>query len=556
MTEQPNKPEELAIIPSYYLLILALVGVIVAIIVAFTQPTFSVVGWGGLGIAVLSLVAWVFMAPDEAKALVTGRALRYGGTSIVVTGLVLFALIALYVVIREQDWQADLTERDTFSLTAPVEAAMTALGADPTLPPVRVLAFYTAAMGGRRDQDTLLLDDYQRASAGKITYEFIDPDRNPLLLENLGVNPGGVYVTTLDANGEIDTENGEALTFLAQEEITNAILRVSVSGDFRAYVLDVENGLSAFGADENGMSLLTTILEEQDDWGVRSVTPLELTASDSEIELNSDELDGEVLILPGGNAALNDTEVQVITNYLDEGGRVAIFAVPSTNPDTTSAAATPALNDYLWTHFGARFGDHIVVDLTQNLGSPLRPGATNFSRTHPITSQLPTGFGMVFDVPVSIEVAETLPAGVTVEPLVRSTNDAYTKTLDDLLAENIEKAETDPAGPFVLGIAAENATTGARLILFGSTSPLSNGYALGQGLANNYVARGSLQWITNFDEYAAAVNVPPTQRPQDTPIVIDAQTGRTINLVTIFLLPFGVLAIGVLVWLNNRETAR
>jgi ABC-type uncharacterized transport system involved in gliding motility auxiliary subunit len=235
---------------------------------------------------------------------------------------------------------------------------------------------------------------------------------------------------------------------------------------------------------------------------------------------------------------------------------VAIFAVPSTNPDSTSLAATPALNDYLWANFGVRINENIVVDLTQNANSPLRPGATNFSRTHPITRDLPTGVFMVFDVPLSIEVAETLPEGVTVEPLARSTNDAYTKSLDDLMAENIEKAETDPAGPFVLGAAAENAATGARLILFGSTSPLSNVYALGQGLVNNYVARRSLEWITNFDEYAAAVSVPPIQRPQDTPIVIDQQTGRTINLITIFLLPFGVLAIGVLVWLNNRETAR
>jgi hypothetical protein len=481
---------------------------------------------------------------------------RYGGTSIAVTAIVLFALIALYVVIREQDWQFDLTERDTFSLTGEVEASMVAMGADPTMPPVRILAFYSASMAGRRDQDTLLLDDYQRASGGKITYEFIDPDRNPLLLDTLGVSTGGVYVGTLDENGEIDTESGEKLTFLSQEEITNAILRVSAAGDFRAYVLDVNNGLRMSGADQDGMVTITNVLRDQYGWAVRSVRPFELTASESDITLNSDELDGEVLIIPGGDTTLTDAEVDLITGYLDNGGNVAIFAAPSTNPDSTALATTPGLNDYLWETFGTRFDDQIVLDVTQNLGSPLLPVASNFSRLNFSTNTLPTGAGLVFNVPIRIEVAETLPEGVTVEPLARSTNDAYAKTMEDLLNEVYDKAETDLVGPFVLGAAVENTTTGARLLMYSSTSLLSNAFSIGNRIFNGEVAALGLAWITGFDDYVSQVTVQSAQRPQDTPIVIDPQTARTINLITTFLLPFGVLGIGLLVWLNNRETAR
>jgi len=46
------------------------------------------------------------------------------------------------------------------------------------------------------------------------------------------------------------------------------------------------------------------------------------------------------------------------------------------------------------------------------------------------------------------------------------------------------------------------------------------------------------------------------QRPQDQPIFADEQSLRNINFITIFILPFGVLLIGVLVWWNNRERAR
>jgi cellobiose-specific phosphotransferase system component IIC len=112
----PKTNEDEAFIPPYYMLILAVVGLVVALAVWITQPTFTVVGWGGLGITVLSLVAWVLMAPQQAKAFITGRTARFGGTSILVTLIVLVALIAIYTFIRGQDIRIDLTQRNEFSL--------------------------------------------------------------------------------------------------------------------------------------------------------------------------------------------------------------------------------------------------------------------------------------------------------------------------------------------------------------------------------------------------------------------------------------------------------
>jgi hypothetical protein len=92
--------------------------------------------------------------------------------------------------------------------------------------------------------------------------------------------------------------------------------------------------------------------------------------------------------------------------------------------------------------------------------------------------------------------------------------------------------------------------------MYSSTSLLSNALSIANRIFNGEVAALGLAWITGFDDYVSQVTVQSAQRPQDTPIVIDPQTARTINLITTFLLPFGVLGIGLLVWLNNRETAR
>ena len=72
----PNLSEQEPFIPPFYMLVLAAIGLVIAIVVAFTQPTFTVVGWGGLGLALVSIIVWGFMAPDQVRSLVTGRTAR------------------------------------------------------------------------------------------------------------------------------------------------------------------------------------------------------------------------------------------------------------------------------------------------------------------------------------------------------------------------------------------------------------------------------------------------------------------------------------------------
>jgi ABC-type uncharacterized transport system involved in gliding motility auxiliary subunit len=107
----------------------------------------------------------------------------------------------------------------------------------------------------------------------------------------------------------------------------------------------------------------------------------------------------------------------------------------------------------------------------------------------------------------------------------------------------------------VLAAAAENSETGAKVVLFSSTSIFANSYAQINSSLNLDTAFNSLVWTTGFDEFFTQVNIQSAQRPQDTPMFIDQQTGSTINLLTTFLIPFGILALGLLVWWNNREAA-
>jgi ABC-type uncharacterized transport system involved in gliding motility auxiliary subunit len=562
MAQQTPNPassmEEEPFIPPYYMLILALVGLVVALIVALTQPTFTVVGWGGLGIALLSLVAWVLMAPQQARAFITGRTARFGGVSFIVTVVVLAALVALYTLIRGLNLRVDLTERDTFSLTTESRTAIQGLGNDPKLPRVKIFAFYGSTQANRRDQDTLLFEDYQTTSQGKISYEFVDPDRNPTLAQQYNItSPGQISVVALGEDGQPNLQNAQKLTFLSQDQLTNAILRVAASGDFRAYFLKVENGLELTTTGPAGMSILNNTLTNTYNWKTQQISIFQISAPDSTIKLNDPTADGEVLVIPGGSKPLTDDELKIITDYVDQGGDLIIYAAPSINEEKTSLSTGEKLSEYLYTNFGLRFAENMILDRSLSFQNPVFPVSVDFSRNNYITQSFPTGSGIVFELPRSIDVAPTLPQNVTVDELARSSAQAYAKTdIQAIIDGNIDPADTDPQGPFVLAAAAENTATGARIVLFGSTSIPINNYAQLNNAMNANAALLSMVWTTHFNDFFATVTIQSQQRPQDTPIFVSQQTGSAINLVTIFLLPFGLLLIGFLVWWNSREPAR
>lgn len=559
MAEHQQIPEhDQPFIPPYYMLILALVGLLVAVGVLFTQPTFTVVGWGGLGIMLLSLVAWVFMAPEQAKAVLTGRTVRFGGTSLVVTVVVLIALIAVYTMVRNLSIRVDLTQRDIYSLTEESRQAISVLGADPTVPEVRFVAFYGAAQAAQRDRDELLFEDYNRISNGKVSYEFIDPDRNPLLANQMGINRAGqIFVGKLNDADELDIENGELVNFASQDSLTNAILKVAAEGDFRAYFVGVEGGLNLTAATPDGMATLNDILTNQLDWTTRTVGLFDLNNPTGGVTLNNPNIDGEVVVIPGGTQALTDDEAQILIDYLDDGGNLIILAAPSTEADNTSLATTPLLNDYLWENFGLRFQDNIIIDPSQAWQTPLIPVSTDFSLNHPITRSFQRGSGMAFEIPHGIEIADPLPDSIEGRYLARSTAGAYAKTdYEAVINGEFDRADEDAGGPFPIAAVAENTTTGARVVLFGSTSIAANGYISIASLVNFDAMFNSMVWTTGFDEFFTQINIQSAQRPQDTPIFVDQQTSGMINLVTTILLPFGVLLVGFLVWWNSREPAR
>lgn len=553
-TPNPTNQQE-PFIPPQYLLILSGLGFVVAIVVALTQAEFGVVGYGGLAFGVLALLMWALMAPQQARSAFTGRTARFGGTSVLVTVLMLVAMIVIYIVVRNANLRYDLTQTNTYSLSAESRTAITAIAADPNAPKVHIIAFYGPSQASTRDQATLLLDDYAKTSGGKIDYEFVDPERQPQTATLYKVtSAGSIAVAKINPDtSQPDTENATVVTSADQGNLTNAILKVSASGVFKAYFLQVTDG------DAAKMSVLKQNLTQRYGWKAQDVSLVQLTSPDGTFNLDDPNVTGQVMIIPGGSAPLADAELKVIQDYVAKGGDLIILAGTNLNSKQESLATADNLNAWLTQDFGMHFNKDVVLDKTQAFQTPLLPVATDLDGTSFITTNgIPRGqAALVFEVPNSIGFSDTAPENVTVTRLVRSTSAAYAKTnLQDILDNKIDKADGDTAGPLVLAASAENTQTGAHVILLGSTSLGDDTYASFQNIDNLSVAFNSLIWATNFNNYFTQITVQQQTRPQDQPLFADQQTLRNINFITIVVLPFGILGVGILVWWNNRERAR
>ncbi|MEO0560756.1 MAG: Gldg family protein [Chloroflexota bacterium] len=574
MTDKPTNPEMVEdvveeippLVPPWILLSLAAVAFIAVPVSALATASFGAISWGALVVGVLLLVLTIVLAPQQAAGFLTGRSFRFGSTSIVITVFFIAFLMVIYGFVADQNWTTDVTQTDDFSLNQAARDVMAQFGADPTIPEVEILAFFTGAQAIQQTQLEPLLEDYEEASGGKVSYRFINPDRNVQAAQAYNVQPGGLvlgvrspeYIAAQQALADgqplaefvplANTESLSAFEASDQNQITNKIVEIVASGDFNVYVYEVDNGVNL--TPQSGF--VQTL--ERTNWNFQQVNLTDLTAVDTDITLNDTNLDGEVLLFAGGSSALSESEVALIQDYLDNGGSVIIAADP--DGEEPSLASTEELNTYLSETFGLSFGEGIVLDPQNSVGGSIATLAIqNIRQTSDVMAFVPQQAVVILDVPRPIVTAENRPDNIDIDVGASTATISYTKTLPELIEGESQQDDDDDTGPFDVIVAAENTETGARLVLSGSASPFEASLLQGQGIANLEAGVGMISWAMGYEEFETPANLflPELDtRPQDQPVFADPNQLATINFISLFALPFGVLIVGGVVWFTRR----
>ena len=563
---QTTEDELPPIIPPWALIVVSVIGFAFALGVLFVSPEFNIAGWAGLAIGVLGLIVWALMFPKEVLKLIKGRTLTFGGLGVLVTAVLIVSTVLVYQVIESQGWTRDFSERDVYSLDTQVRDVLDAMGDDPSIPTVQILGFYNATSGGQRDRISVLLQDMVNNSGGKIAgYDFIDPAIQPLLTETYLGETASIPSIVI---AQIDPQTGEASTInfevaardlqgnlaAGQFQIINAILSLSVDGDFRAYFLNVEGALDITDASESGARGIVDDIE--DEWTVEALDPLLLSSPNPPVTLNDPVASAEVMVIAGGTQALSPEALQVIQTYIDNGGDLIVLGDINTDGGT-STALDEAFATMLWDNFGVRLRNDLVIDPAIPVRQLGRVYQVNNFGTQSIVSGLnPEQNRLVVSSPHSIEISDTPPATVSV--LVSTSADGYAKTdidfTSDLTEAELSFVEGDLTGEIPLGVTAENTTTGARLVLFGSADLMENEWRAYSNIEAPEISQSAIFWASEAQNFSDVVRqLTPDPNEADAPILLSEAQVRWMGIVAWGVLPFGMLLLGLLVWGARRR---
>jgi ABC-type uncharacterized transport system involved in gliding motility auxiliary subunit len=509
-------------------LLLILAGAIVFFITRQADITSNALLLAGA----LLLLLFALLRPDDVRRMMSGRQARYGlSTALSILFFAAITIILYWIAYRNTDWRWDLTETARFTPLPETVELLEQLDE-----PVHVIGFYTAQLGAQQDEARAILESLKSVS-DKISYEFQDPEVNPVLAQQYELNFNGTLVFI---KGEGENETSAKANSLSDQDIHSALLQVANPTEKKVYFLSGhgERGVGDFA--ETGLSTAVDIIEDSG----FDVAPLTLAISGTVPE------DATAIALIDQQAPLLADEVTAIGDYLAAGG--SMFLVRDVvGGDDKAAGEGDDLAAYLLDEWGISLRRDIIIDVQQALAQqtlglgfvPSRYGASPI-----ITADLQQGELLaIFFQARSLNTQEV--TGVSQTELVFTSNGSWGETNFEALQQLVAEANEgeDVVGPLVVGVSAENTETGARLVVFGDGDFISNRDIVQGG--NSVLFSNIMNWLAN-DE--VSINLTPRETVTRSVVVPQGQL-NLMTLVSVCLGPVVMTIAGVSVWYSRRR---
>jgi ABC-type uncharacterized transport system involved in gliding motility auxiliary subunit len=466
------------------------------------------------------------------------RAWRYGSHALLYTLLVLAVTVLLYVLAAQHHHAIDVTWSKRFTLASQSVKLLQELQE-----PVKVLGFFRL-QGPEREAFVDLLQLYTHYT-DKLTYEFVDFDRNPGLVKYHHIT---AYNTVLVAGYGKE----EKISRLEEETLSNAILKLTHATKKVVYFVTGHGEAALADTERNGYSLAKQRLEAQH----YEVKDLLLVAHQQIPD------DAAVVIVAGPRTDLLEQELAMLTAFLTRGGRLLLLLDPATVP-----GLLPFLKRY-----GLELGNDMIIEpnsLFQLLGGDyLMPAVMTYAEQHPISKDFHTQM-TIFPVVRSVSVAAELPEDSSAQALAFTSADGWAET-DLGILEQEKRSTFDPQrdrqGPISIaaGVTVPNPTSGAtiatqrtaqaskhaplaRLVVIGDSEFANNSFFTLQG--NGDLFLNTVSWLAEEEDL---IGLRPRQGGGSGPLLLTAAQEPLIFWFPVVLLPVAVLACGAVVCLTRR----
>jgi ABC-type uncharacterized transport system involved in gliding motility auxiliary subunit len=391
-----------------------------------------------------------------------------------------------------------------------------------------------------------LFKEYERVSAGVIKTDIIDPIEQIAYAAKFGnainADERKVIVESADNRKDVDF----TLSALSEDNLTNAIASVS-RAPRTVYFLTGHGEYSSSSQEYAGLSKFKQLLSDN------NITSKTLMLGISQ----SIPADCDVLIIAGPKNALSQTEETIIGDYLTKGGD-ALFLIEHTivtTPDKPLSAdqlqKNPSLNVIL-NQWGLDVQSDIVVDFTNHIGDDVgSPATKNYGRHKALTEGLDYTF---YVRPRSIRVLPQRRASIKHAVIVStaSTENSWAETNRTLDIQFDPNTDTAGPVPFAYVVIEEknaaqqgNRLSDTRLIVFTDADFLSNVYI--NQYSNAQMGVNLVNWLAELD-YKTFISAKEIKVER---LNLTSKQTRQV-IVILFLLPFGFVIAGLVVWLRAK----
>ncbi len=390
--------------------------------------------------------------------------------------ILLFAAIVVLVnLIGAKHYKRfDLTQNKKYTLSEQSRKVTRSLTGD-----LKIYGFFRDPSQEKK-RATDLLEQY-RAASRRISYRFVDPDREPGLARKYEVRSYGTLV--------LEYGDGFEKVYTPEEkEVTTAILKLTKKSGKTVYFTKGHGEKNLEGYEGDGLDALKKALE-QEQYRAQELVLLQEGIPEG----------CSLLVIAGPQADFLESETSEVEKYLRSGGRVLLLIDPGRLPNLVSLAA----------RCGITVGQDVVVDLQSRrfLGDALSPLILDYPH-HDITKDLRVA--SIFSLTRSVEPVSSPPSGISVQSLAKTSSASWAETDQAALRGGTVSFDEkkDRRGPVSVaavsemtvtdtGIASDQESKKGRLVVFGDSEFVSNRFLKLQG--NLDLILNTIAWLSEED---------------------------------------------------------
>ena len=392
--------------------------------------------------------------------------------------------------------------------------------------------------------------DNLAAVSNKISYTLIDPlvktdflakfDLSTESVENLSVIVESALRSRLISSSEFFSYYIDGVGKVTE---TNAMYYYYYYGLTPSYVFDGESLLlsaisyvsdpnlpTIYALSGHSETALTATLTEQLDSVNINTSTVTLTG------LSSLPTDCDLMIINAPQTDITDNEVPLLLNYLSAGGSIMLVTTPDSAsfPNLGRIAASMGLSgeqgiviETADTHYYSAQAPYYLIPE---------------SKSHAITE---SGSRVILPFAHGINIADSLPSGVSAAPLYTTSSGAYTIPIDAKTVEMPEGAETQS---FCVGVVAENRANGKFIWIAsnGFTDDSAN-QAISGGNYTAFVACAG--WVCGESDIPSAT---PLALEKET-LSVSAASAGLLSVILIFILPLFLIGYGLFCVIRRKR---